>query len=168
MWYVANTALICAYLWDLKLEYVEKQENVYLVLLGGGVFSYKNLLHPRHLSGGIWQVHLSFFCYRSSCIVLYPTGSETVSVCTGSGTTQELHSIQMLSPFVSRTLGRKHEEAVPWDLSSVIHERGCRSAECQVPSNQRVVCSLTHLCVFVIGRLPCKHGPRAESIPTQP
>lgn len=69
MWTAANTELIYGYLWDLKLEPAEKQENGYLVVLEDGMFLYKNLLHSRNLSGGIWQVDLSFFYYLSSSIV---------------------------------------------------------------------------------------------------
>ena len=45
MWTAANTELIYGYLWDLKLEHAEKQENGYFVVLGDGMFLYKNLLH---------------------------------------------------------------------------------------------------------------------------
>ena len=69
MWTAANTELIYGYLWDLKLEHAEKQENGYLVVLGDGMFLYKNLLQSRNLSGGIWQVDLAFFRCLSSSIV---------------------------------------------------------------------------------------------------
>ena len=69
MWTAANTELIYGYLWDLKLEHAEKQENGYLVVLGDGMFLYKNLLHSRNLSGGIWQADLAFFRCLSSSIV---------------------------------------------------------------------------------------------------
>lgn len=54
-------------------------------------------------------------------------------------------------------------------ISAMLTTRtGCHSVECEILNNQCPVFFNACVHVFVVFRLPCQPGPKAEPIPTQP
>lgn len=139
-----NCWIYCANFWESLWNFtLEKLENGDLALPGNGMLLRKNLLQSRGPRGGMGQADLSFT----------EAPPRFVShVCTGSGTTHNLHTFTCLS-FQGQRAGDAIGEAVPWGLNGVTCGRGYPSsrARFQVTEEPRVpsrifVCLCARVC----------------------